>query len=310
MAQMNAIVDQLLSGVSSARVAEGTIAEQLLPTIKTAQYSGKLAKYGNNHLRIENSVKGGRGAYRRVEAITRSTNTFQIEGHGLESIVTAEDYRNVTVGFRAEEDEVMGLTTMLLLEKEKLLADTLRNTAVITQNVTLAGNSQLSDYTNSDPIGVINTALNAIRGGSGKAPNVAVMDWSTAQTLRAHPKFLGMGFQYLTRGMLDDAALATILGVQKILIAQATYVSSMEGQADTVSTIWGKDIVLAVAPDNAQPYQTSLGYLVTLEGETPRKVYKNPVYNPPGSTSILVEDNYDMLISNASAAYLIKNAVA
>jgi hypothetical protein len=224
--------------------------------------------------------------------------------------VTAEDYRNVTVGFKVEEDEVMGLTSMLLLEKEKLLADTLRNTSVITQNVTLSGTDQLNDYTNSDPIDVISTALNAIRAGAGKAPSVAVMDWSVAQVLRSHPKFLGMGFQYLTKGMLDDAALATVLGVQKVLIAQATYLSSKEGQTDAMTNVWGKDIIFAVAPDNAQPYQTSLGYLVTLEGESPRKVYKNPVFNPPGSTAILVEDNYDMLISNASAAYLIKAAIA
>ncbi len=310
MAQLKPVVDTVLSNVSSARTVDGAIAEQFLPTIKAGQYSGKLLKYGNNHLRIENSVKGGRGAYRRVEAILRSTTTFDIEGHGLESIVTKEDYRNAGDVYKAEEDETMGLTSMLILEKEKLLADTLRNTSVITQNVTLAGTSQLNDYANSDPIGVLNTAATAVRNGSGMPPTVAIMDWNVAQILKYHPKFLGMGFQYLVKGGLTDDALATVLGVQKILIAKATYMSSKEGQADTMATIWGKDIIFAVAPSAAQPYQTSIGYLITLQGEAPRKVYKNPVFNPPESTAILCEDNYDMVITNTSAAYLVKNAIA
>jgi hypothetical protein len=39
-------------------------------------------------------------------------------------------------------------------------------------------------------------------------------------------------------------------------------------------------------------------------------VYKQAAFNPPGSNIVLVEDAYDMLISNALAAYLIKDAVA
>jgi hypothetical protein len=80
-------------------------------SIGVNQSSGLLGKYGTSHLRIENSRKAGRGAYRRVEAITRSTTQFLIEGHGLEGMVTKEDYKNVLDPFNAERDETMGLTT-------------------------------------------------------------------------------------------------------------------------------------------------------------------------------------------------------
>ncbi len=95
MSQLKAQVDKLLTDVSSAYIPDGFICEQILPTVQSKQYSGLLGKYGTSHLRIENSLKGGRGKYRRVEAITRSTSNYVITGHGLEGFVSKEDYANV-----------------------------------------------------------------------------------------------------------------------------------------------------------------------------------------------------------------------
>jgi hypothetical protein len=310
MSQMKPIVDELLSKSSSIYVPDGFICEQVLPMIESKNSTGKLAKYGNSHLRIENSLKGGRGSYRRVETITRSTDSFSIEGHGLEGMVSADDYKNTQLPFKAEEDETLGLTTMLYLEKEKLLADTLTSTSILTQNTTLSGTSQLSDYTDSDPVSVFKTARSTVRNGSGMAPNMAVMDWNVAEVLRYHPKLLDLGFKYLSKGGLTNEGLAIALGVQQILIANVMYNSAKENQTDSLAAVWGKHIVFAYAPAKAQPYQVSLGYRVQFESEMPRKVYKQANFNPPGSSLVLVEDSYDMLISNAGAGYLVKDAIA
>jgi hypothetical protein len=311
MSQMKAILDRLLSNVSSMQLAKGTICEQLLPTIKAAQTSGKLAKYGKSHLRIEKSLKGGRGAYRRVEAITRSTTDFSMEGHGLEGMVTKEDYRNVELPFKAEEDETTGITSMLLLEKEKTLADTLTSTSIVTQNTTLSGTSQFSDYLNSDPIAIFSTGRKTVRDACGDIPNVAAMDWGVYNKLRFHPQMLdALGYKQARPGGLKAEELAVALDVEKIMIANCVYNSAKEGQTDVLAPIWGKHVVLGVLPEKAAVYQTSGGYLVQPEGSTPRKVYKTDVFNPPGSKLILVEDEYDMLISDVTALYLIKDVIA
>lgn len=306
---MKAIVDKLLTNVSSAFIPEGYISEQVLPSISVKQKTGLLGKYGNNHLRIEMSVIGGEGKYRRVKPIARSTTAYNIDGHGLEGLVTKDDYRNVELPFKAEEDEVMGLSTQLWLEKEKGLADVLGSTSIITQNTTLSGTSQLSDYTNSDPIGVFKTARQAVYDGCGMAPNKATMSWEVFNVLRYHPKLLE-NFKYVQSGYLAEDQLALALGVDKILVGKPKYNSAKEGQSDVFASVWQKDITFMVAPDKAVPYQTSLGYWVKYEGSTPRKVYKYDGQNPPESTIILVEDEYDFLISNAAAAYLVNDAVA
>ncbi len=312
MSQMKAVVDKLLTGISSALVPQGFLCEQILPEITSPQYSGLLGKYGTGHLRIENSVKGGRGKYRQIETRVYSTTGFVIEGHGLEGMVTKEDYANVVDPFDAERDETMGLSTSLWLEKEKALADTLTSTSIITQNTTLVGTAQFNDYANSDPLGVINAGLNAILDNSGTDENMTlIMDKRVKRILRFHPQLLDqLGFKWDRPGGLKDNEFAEAFGVDQVLFGSARYETAKEGQTSSLAAVWGKDIVLAICPPKAAILQKSAGYLVRPTGGQPRKTYKESNFNPPGSTSILVEDEYDMLISDVTCAYVIKAATA
>lgn len=311
MSQMKAQVDKLLTNVSQAYIPAGYISEALFPKLSVVQYSGLLGKYGKSHLRIERSIMGGRGKARRVEPIVRETQSYSVESHGLEGMVTKRDYANVEKPFDAERDETMGLTTMIWLEKEKVLGDVLANTAVLTQNTTLVGSDQYNDYAASDPIGDWVTARNAVRDGCGEFPNAAWMDEKVLNTLAYHPGVLqALGFTQARPGQLRPDELAKAMGVEKLLIAKPMYNTAKEGQSDALSPIWGKHVWFGVLPDKAMPYQRSLGYYITLASEGPRKVYKYDMDNPPGSKGIIVEDEYSHHIADVKCAYLIKNAIA
>jgi hypothetical protein len=105
--------------------------------------------------------------------------------------------------------------------------------------------------------------------------------------------------------------LADAFEIEQILVAENKYNSAAEGQTDALSSIWGKHIVLMVAPNEAEVGQVSLGYEFTPVGDEPRKVYKSPVSNPPGAKEVIVTDDYDQcLVAATEAAYLIKDAVA
>lgn len=311
MSQTKAIVDKLLTNVSSAYVPKGYVSEMMLPNIPVKQTTGKLGKYGNDHLRITNTIMGGRGEARRVETITRNSSVYEIENHGLEGLVTADDYRNVELPFKAEEDEVLGLTTVLWLGKEKSLADVLTDTAIITQNTTKVGAAQYNNYTTSDPLTDFAAAAAAVKAGCGMAPNAATMSWEVYNKLKYHPAILeGLGYSLNRAGLLTRDDVKRALDVQELFIAEAVNNTAKKGQADVLAPVWNKDIVFFVRPDRAAPYQVSLGYYLTYESEQARKVYKYAVNNPPESTGIIATDHYDMFLSNTAAAYLIKNAVA
>lgn len=310
-AQLNAQVDKLLTNVSSAYIPTGYVSESFLPTIAVKQTSGKLGKYGKGHLRIVNTLIGGRGKAPTMQTIIRQDTGYSLERHALEGWVTPDDRDNVEQPFDAEKDETMGLTTVIWLGKEKALADAVTNTAVITQNVTLSGTDQYSDYTNSDPIGDWKTARETIRAACGVPPDTAVMDWAVANCLAYSPKILdALGFAANRAGQLSEEELAKAMGVKRLLIAMPLYNSAQEGQTDALTSVWGKHIVFAVAPTRAEKYQLSLGYHITKSGEKPRKVFKAPVHNPPETTSIIVQDKYDQLLNDVTCAYLIKDAIA
>lgn len=309
MAQMKAQVDKLLTDVSVGYFPKGYIADQVLPFKQVVQTSGLVGKYGKEHLRIERSYTGGRGQYRRVEAVTRTSTTYVIESHGLSALVSEDDYRNVELPFDAEKDEVEGLTSKILLEKEKVLADALTSTSILTQNVTLAGTSQYNDFSNSDPIGDWKTARGTIYAACGVAPNKAVMDWLTFNTVAYHPGILdALGFTQNRAGQLSPAELAKAMGVEKLLIGQVVYNSAAEGQTDVLAPVWGKNIVFYYAPDKPTKYEQSLGLQVGFADQ--RRVFKNAVTNPPNSTEVLVDDHYDWALTDVACAYLIKNSIA
>ena len=311
MSQMKAIVDKLLTQASNKYVPQGYVSEKLLANIPVAQSTGKFGSYGLDHLRIENTIVGGRGGFRRVDVAQRSTQNYSIEDHGLEDVVTKADYRNVEAPFEAEKDKVDGLTDMLWLAKEFSLASTVTNTSIITQNTTLVGNAQYSAFTTSNPLTDFATARAAVRAGCGVPPDTATMDWAVWNFLRYHPQILdSLGYKENRPGGLSVDELAQAMGVKRILIAEVSYNSAKEGQADVLAPVWGKDIVFSVTPPSATRRQISLGYYLTYAGQGPRKVYKYPINNPPESTGVLVEDSYDMFLTNVNAAYLIKNAVA
>jgi len=311
MAQITAIVDKLLTNVSSAFIPDGYVSEILLPRITSTQNTGKLGKYGTNHLRIEATIMGGRGKARRIESITRTTDTYEIQKHGLEGLVTEDDRVNVEKPFEAERDETIGLNTLLWLKKEKGLADALTDTSVITQNVTLSGASQYNDYSNSDPLGDFKTARQTVYDATGKVPDTAVMDWNTFNCLAYHPGILqALGFTDNRAGQLSEAELGKAMGVKRLLVAMAQFDSAVEGQSESRSNVWGKNIVFTVTPPQPRVYQTSLGYYMVRKDIKPRQVTKFAINNPPRSTGIIVEDAYDMFLSNTKGGFLIKATVA
>jgi len=250
--QGKAIVDKLLTDVSNQLIPTGYISEMILALKSVVQWSGKVGKYGNEHLRIVNTLTTGKGKYAMVDSVVRSSNTYQLENHALKDIITEEDLDNVEKPFDAEEDTTVALSTHLWLGKEKSLADTLTDTTIITQNETLSGTDQFSDYVNSDPLKKLKDARIAVRGGCGFMPNNAAMDSDVAETLKFHPQLLDkLGFKEDRPGGLNDQELAKALNVKRVLIAEAVFNDSVLGQTDSIVPVWGKHLVFFFQPPDS-----------------------------------------------------------
>ena len=135
------------------------------------------------------------------------------------------------------------------------------------------------------------------------------MSASVARQLRKHPDILDrLGFKHNRVGMITDQELATVLDVEEVLIGRALNNTAKEGQADVIAPIWGKNITFSVSPKSAAKNQISLGYRI--QKGSPRRVSRFDLDDPTGAEQVNIDDWYDQLISNANAAFLIKDAIA
>jgi hypothetical protein len=314
MAQLRAQVDKLLTNVSNGLFQELTSfgAERFLTPVPVKQQSGIIGKYGKNHLRVHANSMGGRGEAPRVALVNRDVTTkYLIENHGLEGVVTPEDYANVELPFDAERDEVLHLTYANLVAKEVALATTMADNTVITQNTALTGASQFSDFANSDPVSVFNTARETVRQACGFYPDTALLEAAVNEKLRIHPQIWDrLGFKFNQVGQLSQDNVGQALGVKRMIVVEGVYNSASEGQSDVIAPIWGKHMWFALAPQNPAIMQQSVGYYVYFNWRGKRVVYKYAINNPAESTGIQCRDDYDQLISDATCAYGIFNAIA
>lgn len=314
MTQSRAIVDKLLTGVSNGIFPQGYISEQILTPISAVQWSGKIANYGNDHLRIVKTLHSGKGGYLRVEPVTRGSNTYNIEENALSHLIDERDFDNVEDPYDAREDATIGLTTMLWLAKEKALADTLMDPTVITNGTTLSGNNQYDNLSHADstPLEDALTARGTIRDAIGMPPNAAIMSGKVADALRYHGQLLdSLGYKDNRPGGLNNDELARALNVDRVLVGDAVYNSAKEGQTDSITPVWAKDLIYAhVGGGTAKTrMQKVLGFEVRKAGTNPREVRRYVPEEPVNSEVVIVRDLYDQLITTAGAAYLVQDAI-
>lgn len=312
MSQNSAITDKFLTNASNMLLPAGYISEMILPSISVKETTGKIANYGNGHLRIENTVHIGEGPYARVDSITRGSDTYDIVEHGLQGTITDRDFRNVEKPYDARIDETLALTTHLWLGKEKGLADTLQNPTIITQGKTLAGNAQYNnrDHADSNPIEDMQEARDTILDAIGVSPNVAIMGRKTFNALRFHEQLLrSLGFSDNRAGSLSAQELAMALELDEIFVGDAVFNSAKQGQTAVIDQVWGKDLIYAKIGAPALR-QKVLGWEIRKSGTSPRQVVRQKNFTPVGSEEIAVTDNYDQLILNAECAFLIQDAIA
>ena len=311
MSQNTALIDKFLTNASNMLLPAGYISEMILPAVPVQQTTGKIANYGDGHLRIVNTVHVGEGGYARVESITRDSDTYSIENHGLQGTITDEDFRNVEKPYDARIDETLALTTHLWLGKEKALADTLQDPTIITQGATLTGNAQYNkrDHADSNPIEDMQTARDTVLDSIGVSINTAIMSKKVFNALRFHAQLLNTGYVQNRKGQLTGEELAAVLEVDNIFVGEAIFNSAKQGQTAVIAQVWGKDLIYArIGPPALR--QKVLGWEIRKAGTTPRAVVRKSNFTPVGSEEIAVTDNYDQLILNANAAYLLQDVIA
>jgi hypothetical protein len=302
-------VDQALTQISVAYRNAAFVSEEVFPVVSVKKRSDVFFKFSKQHFRTyKDAYEAGQRAH-QIEIDLDARGFYFCDGHAEEASITDDERENADPGAQLEVEKTEKLTNTIALNQENTFFSDIITSTNITQNSTLSGTSQWSDYTNSDPVTEILTRRRTIQQQIGEFPNSLLLSQPVFDVLRNHPriidrlKYTGSG----ARAQLDTSDLARVLELERVLVSAAIKQSVNEGQADSTTYIMGKNALLFYRPARPGLRTPSLGYTFVWTVRSGVLRWRQPDLE---SDFIRVKKYYDQRIVDAKAGYLWLSAVA
>lgn len=303
-------VDQSLTQVSIAYHNDQFVANSMFPMIPVNKQSNKYFIYSKDRFR---AIADTRRPGARANEInwTLSTNTYFAEGHALAEAIPDELRANADPAIDLDVDVTETLTDMLFVQREVIAAAQVTNPSIMTQNATLSGTSQWSDFVNSNPITAVQAQMATIQTQIGQRPNTMVVGYPVFAQLRNHPVITDR-FKYTQVGIIQPDHLKAVFNLDNFIVAGAVQNTAPEGAADSLGYIWGKNALLFYMPPAPGRRAVSLGYQFTWLFGSESNGFLVKRYRDGSRTADVVEVQlyYAMVVVVPTAGFLWLSAVA
>lgn len=312
----NVYQDPLLTDVSVrySNEQDNLVAEKVFPVLPVAKRSGVFFTYNKENLRVNDDLRSPNARANQVEFNLTKTPYGPLLEHSLEEPIDWDTRNHTDAPADLNVDATLNVTEKVMLQKEITLATMMSDTSQVTQNVTLSGTSQWSDYTNSNPFGNVQTAHSTILKNGLKKANTFVCSQLVWDQLVNHTAII-QRIQYSMPGFTTEQIVARAFNVDNVIVARGVYNSAVEGQSDSLGYIWGKHAWLMYIAPTPGIRTVSGGYHLTItqNGATNEGTYKGiDRWSEPWRKTDVVRytDYYTPFIVAPEAIYLFKNAVA
>ena len=255
-------VDEALTQISIAYRNQAFVAEEVLPVVPVMKKNDVFFKFSKQHFRSYKDAYAAGQRAQQIEVDLDARGFYMADGHALEDSITDDEREQADPGAQLEVEKTEKLTNIIALNEEIYLFTQVITSSNITQNSTLSGISQWSDYINSDPVAEVLKQRRTVQQQIGDFPNHLLLSQTVLDTLANHPRILDR-VKYTANGarnQLDEQDLARVFKVEKVLVAAALYQASNEGEADSLGYIMGKNGLLFYRPPRPGIRVPSLGY--------------------------------------------------
>lgn len=298
--------DAVLTNLSVGYKNMEYIADMIAPRVQVPARTGYYYTFDKSKLKSVDDRRTGITRAKRVDYAMTKTAFGPLYERSLEEGIEYEIRDTYPTPHDARVDATENVSERLLINQEKDVAGKLADTAIMTQNITLSGTDQFSDYANSDPFSVIQTGMDTVVKNAMVPVNSMLMSYEVFSKLRNHPDLLNR-MAVTGNRVLSEQQMADLFGVQNLYVGKAVENTAQDGQTDALSFIWGKHIVLFHKQENPGIKKVSLAY--TLQVQNARFVDR---WDEPAVKAEFVRANdyYETKIVAAEAGYLIKNAIA
>lgn len=301
------VINPVLTAIAQGYQNLEFVGGRLFPTVPVTKRAGNIIAFGKEAFQLYATQRAPGESTKRV-SFGFAGGTYALVDYGLDGQLPIEHQQEAqgTPGvdmIQMTINNVMDIMALRLEYAQAQLARTAGNYGA-SNKVTLSGTSQWSDKTNSDPIGTVETAKEAIRQLTGKRPNVMIIGPQTLKALRQHAQIIDR-IKYTGRDVPTVDLLSALFGVT-VVVGEGIYAND----AGTFADIWGKDVVLAYT-DTASVAQRgvpSYGYTYQLQGYP---LAEKPYYEEESKSWYFPVTRAEApVIAASTAGYLITNAVA
>lgn len=306
-------MDMMLTQISVDYRNGDFISDIVLPRVFVDKESDKYYVFNGVFDVVDDRVRPG-GVAKEIEW-SFSRDTYFCDGHAIREAVADRQRANVDEGFDLDIQAAEQVMNTILLNKEYAASQVVFNSATYDASLrtTLSGTSQWSDYTNSNPMDVIESAKGLVVAEIGIEPNTLVLGAQVWRKLRQHTGLMAK-YNSVEQRLLTTAMLQELFEVPNIVIGRAMYNTANQGQAQTKGYIWGKHAALLYVPDRPAQKTPAFGY--TFVWRSPSGIGQDGVitykYREENRHSDIVENElyYDHKVTVAKAGYFWQNAIA
>ncbi len=292
------------------------IADDVLPRVPVGTQEFKYPTYTKAESFTVPDTKVGRKSKPNEVEFTAVETTSKCDDYGLDDPVPQEDIMNAEAisamtgkNYDPLGRATEGVTDLIALGRE-VRAATLVFTAAnypAGNKSTLSGTSQWSDYTNSDPVAAIMTALDALIF----RPNIAVLGRATFTKLISHPKIVQAVFgTSQNAGIVRRDQLAALFELDMVLVGEGWVNTAKKGQIPTLSRVWGKHAAFLYRDVRADTRGgTTFGFTAQW-GSRVAGAQADGSIGLRGGQRVRVGESVKELISASDLGYMYENAVA
>lgn len=294
----------------------GFIANQVFPVVNVASQAGTFGKIPVEQL-LQNreTLRHNGGGYARGDWKFETASYATVE-HGAEEKIDDREAKMYAEFFDAELIGTQRAMSAVMVNAEVRVAAAVYNTSTWTgTSLTTAITNEWDDLANATPGDDVLAAKKKIYDNSGLMANALICNWKQFQNLLNCDDIINrikyQGFMDARPGAITQQALATALGIDRVIVAGGVKNSAKEGQAASLGAVWSDEYVMvcrvATSSDFREP---CIGRTFHWAGDGSSVDGRVETYREEQTRSQIVRVRHDVdeIVLYPQAGHLLSNA--
>ena len=284
----NAHIDRALTNMSVAYMQDSSafIADKVFPIVKVKRQSDVYYGYNKgDFMRDEAQLRGAATESAGGDDGVEASDPYYCRKHAFRKDVTPEERANYDEPLNADSDAADFVSQKMLIRREMEWASKFFKSGI--WGTEIEGASAVSEgkviYWNeatSDPIGDVTGASVKMASTTGYKPNTLVLSPFVFNALKNHEDILDR-IKYTQKGIVTEDLLATLFGVERVLVAWSVVNSAAKGAKDDIGFIMGKHALLCYSNPTPALKKPSAGYIFAWTGLEGSGAYGNRIVRLP-----------------------------